>query len=450
MTTREWSPGSVSYRADRGRWRCRIRWRDVTDGTPGPWHEMAHVCAEGVRTERGARNELTTWRNSEIAEYEAGCARARADAERAERMARKARDAAFTVGKAVTQFVDSLEASESVEASTISGYRTTAKLLDRGDAPIGDVPFSALDPDAAQAWLNGLVADGLSSSTVGRAYRLANQVYRHEVATRKVAWNPFVAVKPPKRSAPQPNALGPEMAKRLADAIGAQPYPSPVMTAAALCLMAGLREGEAVALRWGDVTLTPDGGEMRIMRAVGQARGKCYFKAPKTPQSRRAVPISPQLSRILARRRAGMVGEREDAMTVALADGTTRRHECGAAEVAELYVCGDAAGGYLDPGSLGKRFSAYAEGAGLVGTRGRRPTIVDLRHSYASLAIAGGADVRSVAAVMGHSSPYLTLSTYADALPEGKRKAVAVVGEAVEAGAGELVEFPRAAGGDAR
>lgn len=50
-------------------------------------------------------------------------------------------------------------------------------------------------------------------------------------------------------------------------------------------------------------------------------------------------------------------------------------------------------------------------------------TMHGLRDSYATLSIAAGADVRSVAGVLGHSNPSITLGVYADALPEGKRRA---------------------------
>jgi integrase len=41
-------------------------------------------------------------------------------------------------------------------------------------------------------------------------------------------------------------------------------------------------------------------------------------------------------------------------------------------------------------------------------------TIHDLRHTYASLARAAGADLRYVQKTMGHSTPTVTANTYSD------------------------------------
>ncbi len=50
----------------------------------------------------------------------------------------------------------------------------------------------------------------------------------------------------------------------------------------------------------------------------------------------------------------------------------------------------------------------------------------DLRHTCATLL--AGVDVKTVAARLGHSSPVITLKTYAHLLPEGEEKAVNAIG----------------------
>ena len=58
----------------------------------------------------------------------------------------------------------------------------------------------------------------------------------------------------------------------------------------------------------------------------------------------------------------------------------------------------------------------------------REVKLYALRHTFASLALAGGATVHEVAAALGHASPQLVLSTYGHALPERKAETFAKVG----------------------
>jgi hypothetical protein len=66
---------------------------------------------------------------------------------------------------------------------------------------------------------------------------------------------------------------------------------------------------------------------------------------------------------------------------------------------------------------------------GLVGTQGRVPTFHDLRHTFATYAIAEGVDVKTVSSILGHSNAAMTLNIYASADPESKRAAAETIDE---------------------
>jgi len=51
----------------------------------------------------------------------------------------------------------------------------------------------------------------------------------------------------------------------------------------------------------------------------------------------------------------------------------------------------------------------------------------DLRHAAASALLGAGQDVATVAGVLGHSSPAVTLRVYAYALPSRMREAAAAI-----------------------
>ena len=56
-------------------------------------------------------------------------------------------------------------------------------------------------------------------------------------------------------------------------------------------------------------------------------------------------------------------------------------------------------------------------------------TFHDLRHVFASMMIASGTDVRTVASYLGHSNVAMTLNTYAEVDPDAKLAAVDKIGE---------------------
>ena len=75
-------------------------------------------------------------------------------------------------------------------------------------------------------------------------------------------------------------------------------------------------------------------------------------------------------------------------------------------------------GGPLIPGTTAVWLRRFAKDHGL-----RPVTPHKLRHTYATLQIAYGTDIRTVAGVMGHSSPMTTLTIYAHQVKEASEKA---------------------------
>ncbi len=58
-----------------------------------------------------------------------------------------------------------------------------------------------------------------------------------------------------------------------------------------------------------------------------------------------------------------------------------------------------------------------------------RVRIHDLRHFHASLLLANGVDIASVAGRMGHASKSFTLATYGHEMPGGQERAAAVANQ---------------------
>jgi integrase len=72
----------------------------------------------------------------------------------------------------------------------------------------------------------------------------------------------------------------------------------------------------------------------------------------------------------------------------------------------------------LHPEYVTRHFERLARDAGLPPIR-----LHDLRHGAATLALAGGADLKTVSEMLGHSTITITADTYASVLPEVARRA---------------------------
>lgn len=167
----------------------------------------------------------------------------------------------------------------------------------------------------------------------------------------------------------------------------------------------GLRIGEAVALKWGDVDWLS--GFITVQRSYVRGR----LTSPKNAKARR-VDLSTQLRHTLhavyARRYESVVAI--DATAQASLDAQR-------AEALDHWIFPGHGGGLLDPDNFRARvWEPLLKATGL-----RHVRIHDLRHTYASLLIAAGKELGYVQEQLGHHSPAFTLAVYGHLLPRDRR-----------------------------
>jgi len=163
----------------------------------------------------------------------------------------------------------------------------------------------------------------------------------------------------------------------------------------------GLRQGEALGLRWRDVDL--DMGYIRITRQLQRIDHKYELAELKTKRSQRSLAVPAAIVGSLRLHK-----ERQDRERIA---ADRRWHDT------EL-VFARPDGYPLSGGVVTHTFQKLLEKAGLPKMR-----FHDLRHSCATLLLAQGVSPRVVMDVLGHSQISLTMNTYAYVLPEMRQHA---------------------------
>ena len=184
----------------------------------------------------------------------------------------------------------------------------------------------------------------------------------------------------------------------------------------ATAIFTGLRQGELLGLRWADVEF--DQGVIHVMRSLdrdGEA-------APlKTEAAKRDVVMMPSLAKLLA---AHKLASRHSAPNDPVFASATGR----------VLNWRNLGGSPPKGKSAGRGLGAALAKGGIPGEGKHKVRFHDLRHTFASLLIAQGADIVFVSRQMGHANPAITLSVYAH-LFDGARHADRTR-DALEAGFG--------------
>lgn len=170
-------------------------------------------------------------------------------------------------------------------------------------------------------------------------------------------------------------------------------------------LTTGMRRGEALALRWGDLS----GNRITIRQTVGRINRELVVSEPKSKKSRRVIVLPPDTMRVLEQHRA-----RVEAALAAVG---------GVVGESTPVFC-DELGGVRNPKRAYKDFQRLVRAAGVPVC-----TLHDLRHWHASSLIRAGLDPQAVAERLGHASARLTLGVYSHAFDEQRERAALTLSE---------------------
>jgi integrase len=262
--------------------------------------------------------------------------------------------------------------------STYDGYE---RYLERHWIPVfGPAKLAELTEADFEEAVAKLSARGLLPKSVNNFMVPLKRMLGHAVKWGYLTRNPAAEVQRLPVPHREMRALTPTEVRRLLDA--AAPEHRLFFE---LAVMTGLRRGELIGLKWGDVDFRD--ARLHVRRSVWAGQ----FVSPKSQRSIRAVDLAPRLAALLKQARP---------------DGPWER-------VAERLIFPGKDGCPRDPDSfLRWHFAPALKRAALEGLR-----FHDLRHTYASLLILAGEHPKYLQAQLGHASITTTLGRYGHLLP---------------------------------
>lgn len=251
----------------------------------------------------------------------------------------------------------------------------------------GDRRLDGIRPSEVRNWLAGLKIAGHSDSYLFALHSRLGQLYTAAVEDGIVARSPVSRRTSPGQGKPRPYVASTAQIWALHDAT-AERYRAAVLLAA----FAGLRLSEVCGLRVSDVD---------FMRGIITPAEQWPAEPLKTDISRTPVPIPASLALILSAHVAAFPGE---------------------------YVITNEIGRQAGPWQVQRAFrDARAAVAQDDGTLPEGFRYHDLRHYFASVLIAAGADVKTVQTRLRHASAKTTLDTYAHLFPDTEQATRAAI-----------------------
>ena len=307
----------------------------------------------------------------------------------------------LTVRAFMTGWVEGKEAK--LRPSTATRYR---QLVVAQIVPTwGRLRLARLSPQDVDSGLARLQEGGLSPRTCSHVLAVLRAALHDARRWGLLAQNVAQLASPPRVPRQEPHLLSPADVGSILDSLTDDPQ---LRRLATVAVHAGLRQGELLGLRWQDVDA--EAAELHVTQALQRVEGAYRLVEVKSASSRRSVPLTPDA-------RDALEDQRRWQLEAKLAAGGRWREP-----IPGLVFTTDR-GQPINGPALTHGFERALATAALPVIRWHH-----LRHGFAGLLLASGADLASVSHLLGHSSVALTASTYAGIAPSLRRDAVARLG----------------------
>jgi integrase len=265
---------------------------------------------------------------------------------------------------------------------------------------IGEAKLGSIRPLDVQGLYSGMLEANLSARVVRYTHAVLNSAFRQAVKWRLMPQNPAAMVELPKKDRKEMQALTPEQATAFLQAASDDRF----RVLFNFALVTGMRPSEYLGLQWPDIDF--ETGVVAVVRTLTWThRGRWYYGEPKTSRSRRSIPLPSAMLALLK-------GHKREQGAEKLAAGA-------AYQSLGLVFCGREGQPIMPHNLIVRHFKPTLKRAGLP----KSMRLYDLRHSCATLLLAGNENPKVVSERLGHASITLTLDTYSHVLPSMQQAA---------------------------
>lgn len=296
----------------------------------------------------------------------------------------------------LTHWLENIAAA-SVSEYTYSGYRVDVRVhLIPG---LGGHWLDKLQPEHLERFYAKMQANGSKPATAHHAHRTIRAALNEAVRRGHLARNPVLLAKPPKLTEEEiePYSVGEvrQLLKLATDRRNGARW--------AVALALGLRQGEALGLRWPDVDLVSGG--LRVRRNLLRPKyahgcgDTCGRKSGFCPEKVRANPLTKDTKSTAGRRPIGLPGPLVALLREHRATQEREREAAGDLWEEGGWVFADEFGRPLSPNTDHREWKALLREAGL-----REARLHDARHTAATVLLILGVQERAAMGIMGWSS----------------------------------------------
>lgn len=299
---------------------------------------------------------------------------------------------------------------KNIQKSTAESYRGMINgrirryFTARKDLTVGSI--TAKDIEDFYDWM---FASSVVANTVIHYHTVLHSAFKRAFKDGLIESNPFDRIDRPKKNKfTGENYSEEELIAMLGLIRGDIIYPA-VMLAGGL----GLRRSEALGARWSRVDWEKKTILLDTKIIEYKENGKVIVEPVeemKNKSSRRTLPLPDPVYEMLCEER-----EKQDLYRRMFKGSYNRKYDD--------YICVDQLGGLIRPNRVTQRFADLIRQYGL-----RKIRFHDLRHTFATHALAGGVDAKTLSGILGHTNASFTLDTYTHVTTDMQRNASAIVG----------------------